>query len=213
MAKKYYIFDMDGTLIDSMPSYGGAVLKYLKINNISYPEDTLKTVTPLGYAGAAKHFIENLGCTATIEEICADFKAFMIDDYMYSIPAKSNVVETLNELKRQGHSLSVLTASPHATLDPCLKRLGIFDLFDYVWSSEDFGMTKAEVEIYYACAEKLGANVGDCIFLDDNYHACLTAKKSGMVVYGVYDASSEDYTDDMIEVSDRYIRDFGELLD
>ncbi len=212
MKKKYYIFDMDGTLIDSMPSYGGAVMKYLRINNISHPDDTLKTVTPLGYAGAAKHFIENLGCTATIEEICNDFREFMIDDYKYKIPAKQGVPKALKKLKAQGHSLSVLTASPHITLDPCLKRLGLYELFDHVWSSEDFGMTKAETKIYEECAKKLGTNVENCIFLDDNYNAIETAKKAGMVVYGVYDESSEEYVEDMIRISDKYIRSFDELI-
>ncbi|MBR5308219.1 MAG: HAD-IA family hydrolase [Clostridia bacterium] len=212
MEKKYYIFDMDGTLIDSMPSYGGAVLKYLEINKIAHPDDTLKTVTPLGYKGAAKHFIEALGCTATVEEICEDFKNLMIDDYLYTIPEKEGVTETLKELKKQGHSLSVLTASPHVTLDPCLKRLGLYDLFDFVWSSEDFGLTKAEVEIYHRCAEKLGTTVDKCIFLDDNFNACETAKKSGMTVYGVYDKSSEDYIDDMVRITNKYIRKFDELI-
>ena len=203
---------MDGTLIDSMPSYGGAVLKYLKLNNINYPDDILKTVTPLGYAGAAKHFIENLGCTATIEEICRDFRDFMIDDYKYTIPAKDNVIETLRFLKGEGHSLSVLTASPHSTLDPCLQRLGIFDLFDYVWSSEDFGMTKAEPAIYVEAAKQLGTTAENCIFLDDNFNAVETAKKAGMTVYGVYDASSEDYINDMIKISHKFIRNFKELI-
>lgn len=212
MEKKYYIFDMDGTLIDSMPSYGGAVMKYLKINNIPHPDDTLKTVTPLGYAGAAKHFIEHLGCTATVEEICNDFKEFMIDDYMNKIPAKDGVKEALTELKKQGHSLSVLTASPHVTLDPCLKRLGLFDLFDFVWSSEDFGMTKAEVKIYGEVAKKLNTTVDKCIFLDDNYNAIATAKEAGMVVYGVYDESSDDYIQDMVKISHKYIRSFYELI-
>lgn len=212
MGKKYYIFDMDGTLIDSMPSYAGAVLKYLNINNISYPDDTLKTVTPLGYAGAAKHFIDNLGCTDSVEKICNSFKEFMIDDYLYTIPAKESVIEVLKKLKSSGHSLSVLTASPHITLDPCLKRLGIFDLFDYVWSSEDFGLTKAQPEIYTEVAKKLKTSVDNCIFLDDNLNAIQTAKKAGMTVFGVYDASSEEYVDEMIRVSDRYIRNFNELI-
>lgn len=208
----YYIFDMDGTLIDSMPSYGGAVIKYLEMNKIPYPEDTLKTVTPLGYAGAARHFIEKLGCTATVEEICNDFRDLMIDDYKERIPAKEGVIEALKALKAQGHSLSVLTASPHVTLDPCLKRLGIFELFENVWSSEDFGMTKAEVAIYHEAAKKLGTTVDKCIFLDDNYNAVETAKKAGMIVYGVYDESSEAYTEDMIRISDKYIRSFFELI-
>lgn len=208
----YYIFDMDGTLIDSMPSYGGAVIKYLEMNKIPYPEDTLKTVTPLGYAGAARHFIEKLGCTATVEEICNDFRDLMIDDYKERIPAKEGVIEALKALKDQGHSLSVLTASPHVTLDPCLKRLGIFELFENVWSSEDFGMTKAEVAIYHEAAKRLGTTVDKCIFLDDNYNAVETAKKAGMIVYGVYDESSEAYTEDMIRISDKYIRSFFELI-
>lgn len=208
----YYIFDMDGTLIDSMPSYGGAVIKYLEMNKIPYPEDTLKTVTPLGYAGAARHFIEKLGCTATVEEICNDFRDLMIDDYKERIPAKEGVIEALKALKAQGHSLSVLTASPHVTLDPCLKRLGIFALFENVWSSEDFGMTKAEVAIYHEAAKRLGTTVDKCIFLDDNYNAVETAKKAGMIVYGVYDESSEAYTEDMIRISDKYIRSFFELI-
>lgn len=212
MEKKYYIFDMDGTLIDSMPSYGGAVMKYLEMNNISHPDDTLKTVTPLGYAGAAKHFIDKLGCTATVEEICESFRELMIDDYKYTIPAKDGVTEALEFLKSQGHSLNVLTASPHVTLDPCLKRLGLFDLFDNVWSSEDFGLTKAEVAIYHEAAKKLGTTVEKCIFLDDNYNAVETAKKAGMSVYGVYDLSSADYIDDMIRISDRYIKNFRELI-
>ena len=210
MVKKYYIFDMDGTLIDSMPSYSGAVLKYLEMNNINYPEDTLKTVTPLGYSGAARHFIEKLGCTATVEEICNDFKKLMIDDYLYNIPEKDNVTETLKKLKKQGNILCVLTASPHITLDPCLKRLGIFDLFDFVWSSEDFGMTKAEKEIYIRDA--LDTTVDKCVFLDDNYNAIKTAKEAGMTVYGVYDQSSDDYVDDMIRISDKYIRNFSEIF-
>ncbi len=208
----YYIFDMDGTLIDSMPSYGGAVIRYLETNKIPYPEDTLKTVTPLGYAGAARHFIEKLGCTATVEEICNDFRDLMIDDYKDKIPAKEGVIEALKALKAQAHSLSVLTASPHVTLDPCLKRLGIFELFENVWSSEDFGMTKAEIAIYHEAAKRLGTTVDKCIFLDDNYNAIETAKKAGMTVYGVYDASSEAYTEDMIRISDKYIRSFFELI-
>ena len=203
---------MDGTLIDSMPSYGGAVMKYLEINKIPHPQDTLKTVTPLGYSGAARHFIEVLGCTATVDEICNSFREFMIYDYENIIPAKENVAETLEQLKSMGHSLNVLTASPHVTLDPCLKRLGLFDLFDNVWSSDDFSTTKADVGIYRKCADVLGTTLENCIFLDDNLNAIETAKKAGMIVYGVYDKSSEDYINDMITISDKYIRDFSEIL-
>ncbi len=208
----FYIFDMDGTLIDSMPSYGGAIIKFLEMNKITYPKDILKIVTPLGYAGAANYFIENLDCRFSVEEICNDFKQLMLDDYLYKIQAKSGVTKTLKALKSKSDSLSVLTASPHQTLDPCLKRLGIYDLFDKVWSCEDFGMTKADTEIYRQAAKILGTTVEECIFIDDNYNAVCTAKKAGMTAYGIYDDSSKEYVEDMKSISDKYLYTFEELL-
>ena len=115
--------------------------------------------------------------------------------------------------KEQGAGLNVLTASPHITLDACLKRLGIFDLFDNVWSCDDFKTTKADPEIYRQAAARLGKTVDQVLFLDDNYNADKTAKSANMPVCGVYDASSDEYTEQIKAVSDYYICDFVELLD
>ena len=106
----------------------------------------------------------------------------------------------------------MLTASPHETLDPCLKRLGIFDIFDNVWSCNDFATTKADPEIYRMAAGRMGKNVSEVIFLDDNFNADKTAKEAGMQVIGVYDDSSAEYVDEMKAVCDFYIYDFKELL-
>jgi HAD superfamily hydrolase (TIGR01509 family) len=118
----------------------------------------------------------------------------------------------LKKLKERGDSLNVLTASPHPALDPCLKRLGIYGLFDNVWSCEDFNTTKSDPEIYKLAAKKMGVPVEEVIFLDDNYNADKTAKSAGMIVYGVYDLSSKEYTEEIKTVTDRYINDFIELL-
>ena len=136
----------------------------------------------------------------------------MQDAYINTIEAKSNVKETLLSLLKRGHSLNILTASPHAVLDPCLKRLGIFDLFDNVWSCTDFGTTKADPEIYRAAARLMGKEPEDVIFLDDNVFSDATAKKAGCEVIGVYDESSSDYVDEMRRVCDSYIFDFSELI-
>ena len=145
-------------------------------------------------------------------ELIGKMNEYALDDYAYRIPAKNNVIETIKELKSRGASLNVLTASPHSMLDPCLKRLGIFELFDNVWSCDDFGTTKADPEIYRAAAERIGAEVGDILFLDDNFNADRTAKSAGMRVCGVFDASSAEYEESIREISDYYIRDFSELL-
>lgn len=206
-----YLFDFDGTLVDSMPTYGALMIKILDENKIKYRDDIIKIITPLGFVGTAKYFIE-LGLDMKEEDIIAKMNEYAIDAYTHRIEAKPTVIDTLHELKKRGHSLNVLTASPHVTLDPCLKRLGIYGLFDNVWSCEDFGTTKADVKIYHMAADRMGAQVDDVIFLDDNFNADKTAKAAGMTVYGVYDDSSSEYVEEIKSLTDRYIYSFSELL-
>lgn len=207
-----FLFDFDGTLVDSMPSYVSSTLKILEENNISYGDDIIKIITPLGLLGAAKYFIK-LGVKKTVEEIVEDMKKYMLDDYFYTIPAKTDVIQTLKKLKSMGANLNVLTASPHITLDACLKRLEIYDLFTHIWSCDDFGTTKADPEIYKMAAEKIGERVENILFLDDNLNADVTAKKAGMKVCGVYDKSSDEYTEEIKEATDYYIYNFSEILE
>lgn len=206
-----YLFDFDGTLVDSMPFYGATMLRILNENSISYPVDVIKIITPLGYSGTADYFIK-LGMNMRKEEIVAIIIKYLSEVYANIIPAKDNVIQVLRQLKARGASLNVLTASPHIMLDPCLKRLGVFDLFDYVWSCDDFGTTKADPNIYKLAASKIGVTEKDVLFLDDNYNADKTAVSVGMRICGVYDPSSDEYVEQMKGICDHYIYDFSELL-
>ncbi|MBE7011914.1 MAG: HAD family phosphatase [Ruminococcaceae bacterium] len=208
---KAYLFDFDGTLVDSMPAYVSIMTGVLDEYGIEYGDDFIKTITPLGMEGTARYFIEELGVKLSLEELIEKFGKNMYYEYANNIMAKENVIPVLKELKERGVSLNVLTASPHLTLDVCLKRLGIFDLFDNVWSCDDFNTTKANPEIYRMAAEKIGENIEEILFLDDNFNADKTAKSAGMKVCGVYDESSAEYVNEMKELTDFYIYDFKEL--
>jgi HAD superfamily hydrolase (TIGR01509 family) len=206
-----YLFDFDGTLVDSMDTYAGVMLSILDKNGIKYEKDIVKVITPLGYLGTANHFI-GMGVKASVLQLVCEMKSGMVYEYTHNVGEKPNVISTLKALKEKGDSLNILTASPHEVLDPCLKRLGIFELFDNVWSCDDFETTKANPEIYKMAAEKMGVSVSDAIFLDDNYNAVKTARDAGMRVFGVYDKSSAEYAEDMRGISERYISDFAELI-
>ena len=211
MKHKYYLFDFDGTLVDSMPTFCGCVLRILDENHISYPDNITKILTPLGLNGTAEYFRNTMGLQVDKKTLTDLIMEYLTDAYFHTIPAKPHVEVVLKELKSRGASLNVLTASPHITLDACLKRLGLWELFDNIWSCDDFHTTKADPNIYVLAAERLGFPVADVLFLDDNLDADTTAKKAGMTVCGVYDASSRDYVEQIQAATDQYIFDFSEL--
>lgn len=213
MPYSYYLFDFDGTLVDSMPTFCSCMLRILDENHISYAKDVTKTITPLGLSGTAEYFIHTLGLNMEKDQLINLMKDYMLDAYYYTIPAKANVISVLQALKERGASLNVLTASPHITLDACLKRLGMWDLFDNIWSCDDFTTTKADPQIYVMAADRLHTTVENMLFLDDNLNADTVAKSAGMQVCGVYDESSSDYAEQMKAVADYYIYDFQELPD
>lgn len=211
--KKVHIFDLDGTLIDSMTQFPKANLRVLEEEGITPPEDVVNIITPLGYRGAAEYFINTLGVKASCpEEIMKRVESYLIDDYTNKIPLKPFVREYVEKLKKEGCKLYVLTASPHACTDPCLKRNGIFELFDTVWSSDDFGITKANPQIYRDAAERIGCEISDIMFYDDNFTALETAKKAGLATTGVYDPASDDFKDGIVATADIYINSFEELM-
>ena len=207
-----FLFDFDGTLVDSMPLFSTVMLRILDENNVKYESDIIKVITPLGYGGTAKYFVEHFKLQQTVDELLATMNKYAYDGYAHTVQAKKNVIETLRELKRRRSELYVLTASPHSVLDVCLKRIGLFELFTDVWSCDDFGTTKANPEIYKTVAERVGKPIDKILFLDDNFNADKTAAMAGMKVCGVYDESSEIYTEDIKRISDHYIYDFSELL-
>ena len=207
-----YLFDFDGTLVDSMPVYEAVMTGILKDNNISYPENVLEIITPLGYARSASYFKE-LGMSQSVEEIVEIINSRALYEYEHNIPFKEGVLQTLQKLKTQGASLNILTASPHLMLDPCLKRLGIWEMFDNVWSTDDFDLPKREPTIYYRVAEKLGKEPKDILFVDDNIHSDRGAKAAGVKVCGIFDLSSKDLKEQMKELCDYYIDTMPELLE
>lgn len=211
MKHKTYLFDFDGTLVDSMPFWSQKMINILEKNKINYPKDIIKIITPLGDIGTAKYFKDVLGISLSIEEMLAEMHEYALPKYRDIIVLKDGVKEYLTMLKENGCSLNVLTASPHKMLDPCLMRNGIFDFFDNVWSCDDFKTTKSDPEIYKLAAKKIGVKESEIIFFDDNIEAVKTAAQAGLYTVGVYDDSGQDFADGLKKIADAYIESFSGL--
>lgn len=186
-----YIFDLDGTLIDSMPSFTWGMLSILDDEGIAYPPELIKTLTALGYVRSAEYYIEHMGVKDTVENIVARIKARMIDLYANKIRLKPGVEAYLRRLHGEGARLFVLTASPHFVTDVNLRNNGVYDLFEQVWSVEDFGLDKSDTRIFQRVAEMVGCPEAEIHYFDDNVIAIENSTKAGLDTYAVLDRQEE----------------------
>ena len=123
-------------------------------NNIDYPTDIIAKIAPLGDIGTANYFKDVLGVKLSVEEMIKQMDDFALPRYRDVIKLKDGVLDYLKMLKKNNCTINVLTASPHKMLDVCLKRNGIFEFFDNVWSCDDFDTTKSDPQIYRDAVSK-----------------------------------------------------------
>ena len=120
--------------------------------------------------------------------------------------------EYLRKLKAEGAQLYVLTASPHIVTDVCLQRNGVYDLFDEVWSVEDYGLSKSGTELFFKVAERVGCEMSDVHYFDDNTIAVINSHKAGFKVYGVLDIQPENEVEIVRQNCDVFVESFEQLM-
>ena len=211
--KKHCIFDLDGTLFDSMTNWPRAMIRILDEAGLKYPDDVVNIMTPLGYKGCAEYFISLGHPEKNPDVIMEKMYDYLTEDYANSILIKPYVKEMLESLKNVGIRIYALSASPHKMIDACLKRNGVYDLFDAVWSTDDFGLIKSDPKIYKTVADWMGAGIDEIEFYDDNITALQTAKSVGFRVIGVYDPTTENYRAEIKSFADGYVSSFSEMLE
>ena len=208
-----YVFDLDGTLVDSMPYFTRGILSIADDAGIEYDDTLIKILTPLGYVKGAEYYVETLGVKDTVENIVSKVRSRLQYEYSNNIFTKPYVKEYLNKLHESGARLFVLTASPHCVTDVCLEHNGVFGLFEKVWSVEDFGLSKSDTRIFYEVARTIGCEPHDVNYFDDSLIALENAGKAGYLTYGVYDAQTEEELQRMRNgLADITVMSFSELM-
>ena len=192
MNKGIYVFDLDGTLVNSMPYFERGMLSVADELGLEYDDETIKIITPLGYRGSAEYYINELGAKCPVSDIVKMFERNLYREYSTNIKLKAGVYDYLKSLHGNGAKLYVLTASPHLVTDVCLKRNGVFDMFTEVWSVDDFGLTKSGTELFFKVCERIGCTPDEVHYFDDSLIALKNASAAGYDTYGVYDRHTED---------------------
>jgi HAD superfamily hydrolase (TIGR01509 family) len=213
MQTKVYVFDLDGTIIDSVSSVKELTYRFHTERGITIPEDIMATILPLGYPKTAEYYVKAYHLQETPKEIEKYLIGQMTKNYEERIPAKGSADEVLRALKERGVILAVLTASPRIFLDPCVQRLGWASLLDYTWSVEEFNKTKGDPTLFTDVANLLGVKAEECCMIDDSAHSLRSAGAAGWKTVGIYDeVSNADILEEMYAVSDVFVRDLKEIL-
>jgi HAD superfamily hydrolase (TIGR01509 family) len=206
-----YVFDFDGTLVNSMPDFCQVMIDLIEEYTKVYPKNVLDIIVPLGYKGTIDYFKNVLKINESEEVLMQKLKDGLYKKYSEVICLKQGVYNALKYLKEKGKRLYILTASPHLVLDVCLKRNGVYDTFDGVYSCEDFNTTKSDVNIYYMLADKIGVKNSEIAFFDDNINSIMTAKKAGLYTVGVYDDAGVLFKEQLEKTANAYIMTFEEI--
>lgn len=208
---KVYVFDLDGTLVDSMSYYIRGLLKILDDAGIPYGDEMVNIITPLGYTKSAEYFI-GMGVESTVEELVAQMQENLLHEYAENIRLKPFVGDFLRKIKAEGARLFVLTASPHSATDACLKNNGVYELFERIWSVEEFGLTKTDTRIFLEAARQIGCEPSEVNYFEDNMIAVRNATAAGFNTFGVKDMQSESDLEDIRKTAGHFINSFEEML-
>ena len=206
-----YLFDLDGTLIDSNGIWANVDRTFLARRGLPYTreyyEGVAHTILPL----AAVFTKEYCHAAESCEEIIAEWMDLARDSYAH-VALKPHVREVLDKLKAKGERLAIFTSSVPVHCETALRVHGLAPYFERVVFAHDLGVDKGTPEAFRMACDQLGVAPEDCVFLDDSVKSCRAAKAAGLTVIGVYDAFFEDTKADMPAACDRFINSFAELL-
>ena len=210
MDKRFVIFDMDGTLIDSMGFWRNLASEYLCSKGITLvPEEILRKIKPMTMSESAALFQEVFGLSGDVE---AEINDMMDEHYRNDIPLKDGVRDYLEMLRGQGVRMCVASATAEQLMESCLSRLGIRDYFAFLLSCETVGAGKSSPLVYHESAKRLQANPDEIAVYEDALYAVQTAKNAGYYVIGVYDEGAAKNWEAVRKIADEVIINWEELL-
>ena len=208
------IFDMDGTLLDSMPIWrglGASLMRDMGIEPAPELNDKLKT---LSLRDGLAYCREVYGLSQTVDQLVGMVFDKIHDFYCERVRPKPGVEKFLSLLKMEGVWMYVATATDRPLAEAALRHAGIDGYFRGMITVAEAGAGKAEsAEIYERAMRRLQSNKKDTVIFEDAYHAIVTAKAAGFRVAAVYDAEEDANQEEIRRISDYYIRSFEEMFE
>ena len=202
------IFDLDGTLVDSMGVWHRIDDEFLGRRGFPADESYKQAVKTMKYETAAHYTIERYGLSETPEEVMAEWDSMALHEYRYNIKCKPGAAEFLYELKKRGIKIALATVSHRALLEAVLKGNRIFELFDVLTDVSQVSRGKEEPDLYWFAAKQMELEPEECIVFEDVLLGIDSAKRGGFYTCGVKDHSSYAEELEIRRLADCFVGNF-----
>lgn len=210
---KGVIFDMDGTLIDSMWVWEEVDVDYVKRYQLVEPEGFYEAIEGMRFTDVAKYYKKTFPqIRDSVEQIKADWMEMGYRLYRDEVELKSGVKEFLEELKKRGIKIGIATSNDRDMTEMVLEARGILQEFDAICTSDEVKIGKPAPDVYLKAAEDLGVAPKDCLIFEDVPAGLMAGKSAGMKTCAVADKFSEDQIEKKRALADYFIQDYFEVL-
>lgn len=198
----FIIWDLDGTIIDSMPYWDTLGFDYLRSLGITPPENLLEIIDPMTLEESAAYFRDHFGIEKEINVIIAEVMAFIEEEYRSTIPAKSWASEMIKAADAKGCRMCVLTTSDAEMAKASLARNGLLSCMERIITSTHLQMDKRSGAIYEKACNVMGYDIEKTLICEDAIYAVRAASETKAHVLAVSDTSNQRYWKEIKELAD-----------
>ncbi len=205
---KGVIFDLDGTLVDSMWIWKVIDVEFLNKRNIQVPDDLQKTIEGMSFTETAEYFKNRFALEEEIEEIKIEWSNMARDYYKNKIALKEGVEDFICFLKKNGIKIGIGTSNSKELATAVLEKHDILKHFDTIRTSCEVNKGKPHPDIFLRVAKDLNISPKECLVFEDTYAGVLAGKRAGMKVFAIADEVSFEYKEEIANLADEYIENF-----
>lgn len=206
------IFDMDGSLVDSMWMWRAIDIEYLGRFGIGLPEDLQSRIEGMSFGETAVYFKEHFPIPHSVEQIMEDWNRMAWDKYLYEVPLKTGIPEFLEGCRENGISLGIATSNSRELAENVAAVHNLRNYFTCFMTGSDVVRGKPAPDIYLAAAEYLGVPPSRCLVFEDIVAGIMAGRNAGMRVCAVEDAYSVHDRENKKRLADYYIEDYTGLF-
>ena len=206
------IFDLDGTLVDSMWVWSEIDNRFLGSLNIETPKDMESDLEGKSFTETAAYFKERFQLTMSVEEIMACWNKLAWEFYTHQVPLKRGAREWLEYLKVHNIKMGIATSNSIQLVKQVLKVLNIEEYFSAIKTGCEVGKGKPHPDIYLKTAEALQVNPSRCLVFEDIPNGIRAGQRAGMEAWAINDRQNEKVKQELITLASRFIEDYNEAI-